>query len=240
MKKLNSNLHFRKQHKPNVLKIAHGGGTSHVLGNTMEAFNRIVKKDIDLVEFDVHYTKDHKIVIMHDHNIKKTTDGVGLIKNLSLKEIKRFHKLNGERVPTLQEVFDILKGKCICKIDIKDRFMEKRLLKMIKKNHIENSVILTSEVLSTLKKIKRLSPKLKISLGGLKKRIPVSQMVRKAKSVKADIIDVHYSIITKKLVEEAHKNQLNVHVWTVDDKETIKKMKRIGVDGITSNFPDRI
>lgn len=223
-----------------ILKIAHRGASSYAPGNTIEAFRKAVRLGVDVVEFDVHHTKDNRIIVMHDHNVKRTTDGIGLISNLSFKEIRKFHEPNGELVPTMQEALDILKDKCICKIDIKDKSMEKKIIDIIKKNRMENSVIIVSEILSVLEKIKQLFPEIKTELGGLKKGIPIEKIIKKAKRIKADFISPHYSITTKKLVEEAHKNGLKVDVWTVNEKKTIEKMKKIGVDGITSDYPDRI
>lgn len=225
-----------------VLKIAHRGASNYAPENTVEAFKKAVKLKVDIVEFDVHRTKDGKLVVMHDHNVKRTTDGSGLIRNLSLKELKKLHEPNGEVVPTLQEVLTILKNKCICKIDVKDKGMVEKLVNILKKNHLENSVIITSEIFPVLKKIKQLYPRIKIEAGGFgyKKSITIDEIIRKAKNVKADIISPFYTIVTKNLVEVAHKNGFEVHVWTVDDKRTIERMKRIGVDGITSNYPDRI
>lgn len=225
-----------------VLKIAHRGASYYAPENTLEAFKKALKLKVDVVEFDVHHTKDGKLIVMHDDNVNRTTEGIGPIHNFSLKQIKKLHKPNGELVPTLQEVLDVLKNKCICKIDIKDKGTVDKVIKLIKKNNMEDSVIVTCEVLSILKKIKKLSTNIKLEAGGFgyRKRISIKKIIEKAKSVKADIISPHYTIATKKLVNEAHKNKLKVHVWTVDKKSMIEKMKKIGVDGITTNFLDKI
>jgi len=223
-----------------VLRIAHRGASDYFPENTLEAFRKAVKLKLDVVEFDVHHTKDGKLVIMHDHNVRRTTDGCGSIHTLSLKELRKFHEPNGEAIPTLQEVINILKNKCICKIDIKDSNITEKVLKMIKKNHIENSVVITSELISVLKKTKNLSPEIKIELGGFKEKRPIEEMIKEVKDINAEIISPHYSIITKKLVDESHKNGLEVHVWTVDDPKLMKKMIKLGVDGITSNYADKI
>ena len=145
-----------------VLRIAHRGASDYAPENTLEAFRKAVELKLDVVEFDVHHTKDGKLIIMHDHNVKRTKDVLGSIHEFSLKELEKFHEPNGEAVPTLQEVISILKNKCICKIDIKDSKITEKVLKMIKKNHIENSVIITSELTSVLKKTKNLFPKITI------------------------------------------------------------------------------
>jgi len=112
-----------------VLRIAHRGLTEHIPENSLLAFKESVKLKLEVVEFDVHHTKDNKLIIMHDHYIKRTTKGLGLIHKYSLKEIRKFHLSNGEPIPTLQEVIDILKNKCICKIDIKDVGIVESVLK---------------------------------------------------------------------------------------------------------------
>ena len=223
-----------------VLRIAHRGASIYAPGNTLEAFKKALKLKVDIVEFDIHHTKDGKLIVMHDDNVNRTTEEVGPIHRFSLKQIRKLHKPNGEPVPTLQEVINLLKGHCILKIDIKDKGTVGKVIKLIKKNHIEDSVIITSEIIFVLKKVKNLSSKIKIELGGFKEKKPIKEMIKEVKDIKADIISPHYSIITKKLVDEAHKTGLKVHVWTVDKKEDIEKMKKIGVDGITTNFPGKI
>ena len=123
-----------------VLRIAHRGASSYAPENTLEAFRKAVKLKLDIVEFDVHHTKDGKLVIIHDHNIKRTMDGLGLIHKLSLKELRKFHEPNGESVPTLQEVINILKGHCILKIDIKDdKGLENAIFFIRKSNEFEKN-----------------------------------------------------------------------------------------------------
>ena len=225
-----------------VLKIAHKGASRYAPANTIEAFMKALELKVDVVEFDVRHTKDGKLIVMHDDTVNKTTEGIGPIHRLSLKQIRKLHKPNGEPVPTLQEFLGVLKNKCICKIDIKDKGTVDKVIKLIKKNNMVRSVIITCKALPILKKIKKLSPNIKIEAGGFGylKLIPIKRIIEKAKSAKADIISPHYTITTKKLVDEAHKNGLKVHVWTVNKKSMIEKMKKIGVDGITTDFPEKI
>ena len=223
-----------------VLRIAHKGASEYAPENTLEAFRKAIKLKLDVVEFDVHHTKDGNLIVMHNHNVKKTTDGLGSIHKLTLKELRKFHEPNGEKIPTLKEVIDILKNKCICKIDIKDSKIIEKVLKLIKKNNLEKSVIITSNLTSVLKKTKNINPHIKTELGNFQVKRPIKEMIKEVKNIKADIISPKYTIITKKLVDESHKNGLEVHVWTVDDPKMMKKMIKLGVDGITSNCADKI
>ena len=222
-----------------VLKIAHRGASNYGPENTIEAFKKAVEMKVDVVEFDLHRTRDGKFVVMHDFDVNRTTDGTGMIKDLLFEELRKFRGVNGEVIHTLQEVLDILKDKCICKIDVKVKGIEKELINIIKKNNLENSVIITSRIFSVVKKIKQKCPEIKTELGGYGHK-KIDKMIKRAKSVNANIISPFYTIATKELIKAAHKNKFEVHVWTVDDKRTIERMKNIGVDGITSNYPDRI
>lgn len=222
-----------------VLRIAHRGASGYAPENSLEAFKRALELNASIVEFDVHSTRDDEIVVMHDKDIMRTTDGRGLIKEFSLKEIKKFTLSNGEPIPTSREVFHVLKGKCICKIHIKSKFIEDKIIEMVKENNMENSVIITSRILSVLRNIKKNHPRIKVE-ALFNKRFFANGVINKTKKAAADIVAPHYSITTRKLVEEAHKNGLEVHVWTVNNRRMIERLKRIGVDGISSDYPDRI
>lgn len=164
----------------------------------------------------------------------------GLVKNLAFKKIKKFHDGKGGSIPTLEKVLKILKDKCTCKINTKQKGLENKVIKMIKKRGMKRSVIITSKYLNVLKQVKQMCPKIKVEAGGFEKKIPVKQMIKKAKEVNADILPPHYSITTKKLVEEVHKNRLKVHVWPVNDKRCMERMKRLGVDTVKTKCPDKI
>ncbi|RLE47991.1 hypothetical protein DRJ25_00970 [Candidatus Woesearchaeota archaeon] len=223
-----------------VLKIAHRGASAYAQENSMQAFEKALEMNVDGVEFDVHLTKDKQIIVMHDDNVQRTTNGFGLIKDLTLEQIRMFHqKQNSEPVPTLQEVLSLLDNKCICKIDVKTEGIEERLINIIKKYKIEDSVIVTSKSLNIIKKIKELDPKITTEMQ-VWKPWNAEEMIQHAKEVKADIIAPNYLMCTKELVEKAHKDNLKVHVWTVNKIEEIEKMKIIGVDGIVSDIPDKI
>ena len=229
-----------------VLRIAHRGAADYALENSMDSFKKAVELEIEAIEFDVHFTKDKKIVIMHDDNLDRTTNGTGKIKDLTLKEIKNLVGLDGKPIPTFQEVIDVLKGKSICKVDIKAEGMENAVIEMIKKNKLEHSTIITSNIIPAVKKVKQMCPEIKIEMGGFDEKphigniIKAEDIVKVSKEVNADIAGVHYNLITKELVEEIHKNNIEIHVWPADNIESIKKMKEVGVDGITSRCPDKI
>ena len=222
-----------------VLKFAHRGASVFAPENSMQAFKKALELNVDGVEFDVHLTKDKQIIVMHDDNVQRTTNGYGLIKDLTLEKIRLFHQKNREPVPTLRDVLDLLNNKCTCKIDVKSEGIEEPLIKIIKEYKIEDSVIITSKFLDMVEKIKKLDPKITTEMQ-VWEPWNEDEMIQHAKEIKADIIAPNYLMCTKKLVEKAHDNGLKVHVWTVNEKKDRDKMKAIGVDGIVSDCPDKI
>lgn len=221
-------------------KIAHRGGASYAPENSLKSFKKALEKGIKIIEFDVRCTKDRKVIVIHDRNVDRTTDGKGSVRDLTFKQLKKLHNAEGESVPTLDRVLKLLKGKCICKIDIKRRGPEEDIVKMVKRRNMEKSVIITSGALGVVKKVKQMCPEIKVEAGGFQERIPIKKMVKKAKDVNADIISMHYLITTKKLVDESHKAGLKVSVWPINDKKAMKKMKKLGVDAITTKYPDKV
>lgn len=222
-----------------VLKIARRGASGYCPANTMEAFEKSTKINCDVVEFDIHKTKDNHIVVMHDHTVNRTTDGQGSIRKLTLKELKEFHEPNGESIPTLQGIFDLLKNKRKMIIDIKDKNMVKEILKIVSDNDLENDVIFDSDIQEVCVKVKKLNPKIHVYLGGVTK-LNYKGEIQKAKEIGAEMIKVQNTLVTRKLIEEAHKNRIGIYVWGAEELPEIKKMLSLGVDAIVCCFPDRI
>ena len=197
-----------------VLKIAHRGASSIEKENSKEAFLKAIELKADVVEFDVRFYKT-KIVVSHN-------------------EVKRHKDL-----PSIQEIINILKNRCICKIDLKDPYMENQIIEIIKQNELYDTII-TSKYLYSLKKIKDRLPEIQTEIAGFEYTEPIEYIIELAKDINADIIGTHIRLTTKELVEEAHKNGLKVHVWGTNSKKNIKRMKKIGVNGITTKYPNKV
>jgi len=223
-----------------MLKIAHRGASGYELENTEKAFRKALRLNTELIELDVRQTKDKKLVVHHDDRLTRTTGNGSKIKDLSLKALKKLRQKNGDKILTLSEALKLLKNKCACKIDVKEKGMEEKIGKVVKRFGMEKQVIITTDYFSVAHKIKRKYPELKVALGGIKGKKSAEEIIQKAKRARVDIISVHYSTVNKKLIKEAHKNGLLVDVWTVNDEDKIKKLKEWGVDAITTDYPDKL
>ena len=222
-----------------MLKIAHRGASGHALENTKEAFEKAIYLDTEIIEFDVRQTKDKKIVVFHDDKLERTTNGKGKIRNFTLRQLKTITYKNGDFILTLTEALKILKNKCGCKIDIKEKGIEDKVNKAIKRSAMEKQTIVATEYFSVARKIKKMNPSLKVSLG-FTENFPAEKMISLARKAGVDIISPHISSVNKKLVGEAHKNGLLVDVWGANTEKEIRKLKLMRVDAITTDYPEKI
>jgi glycerophosphoryl diester phosphodiesterase len=213
---------------------------------------------VDFVEADVHRSRDGVLVAFHDADVRRTTNGTGYISDLTLAELKALDagswfndafpekarpEYAGLRVPALQEVIDIVKENdagLFIEIKDPDRYqpdLEATLLSLIHKNRMEDRVRILSFSAQSLRKIKELEASMPtVFLVARPGRNPVEASLE----IPADELGILHTQATAGLVLEAHRCGLRISVWTVDRPEDMKRMIDLGVDRITTNYPDRL
>lgn len=122
--------------------IAHRGASALEPENTLKSFIKAMKLGVDMVECDVRTTLDGQLVIHHDPYLDRTTNGTGLLKNKSLSELRQLNAGDGERIPTLREAIDTVKGQVGLVIEVKDPGSEEKILNLIKEEKIAAEVII--------------------------------------------------------------------------------------------------
>ena len=118
----------------NVLVIAHRGAFNEALENSMEGFKRAIELKADYIEFDVHQSSDGEIIIMHDTNTIRMTGKEGAIKSMSITELKQLKLHNGEKIPTLQELIKVSKGKVKLLCELKSKGIALNVVKILREN----------------------------------------------------------------------------------------------------------
>lgn len=224
------------------LHIGHKGTAGYAPENTLASFQKALNLSVDMIELDVHKSKSGEIVVIHDNTVDKTTNGSGKVGELTLKELKKLDAGNGERIPTLTEVLDLVDNKIKINIEIKTRDATKRVVKIIEeyvqKNYTYKSFLVSSFDYRNLIKVKLLN--FKIPLGVITKRKLILLNLLFAQLVNAYSINILYTSVSKKIIKQAHALGLKVFVWTVNEPRDIERMKKLGVDGVFSDYPDRI
>ncbi len=248
----------KKSDATNIELIAHRGGAKLAPENTLAAFKNAIKIGVDMIEIDVHLTKDGKVVVIHDEKIDRTTDGKGTVKNMTFEEIRKYdagnwfsEKFKGEKIPTLDEVMETLNGKVKLLIEIKDGDelypgLEKKVVDTIHKFNANDWVIVQSFNENSVLRVKKMDPSL-ITFYLLGRNFNdfysnVAEEVNKGNTIikKYDGIALLYSLLDSDKVKVFHKAGFKIFTWTVDKPEDMKKIIAMNVDGIITNSPDKL
>ncbi len=225
--------------KKRIIKIAHRGASAYEPENTLRAFEEAIRLGADMIELDVRLSKDRELVVIHDNRLERTTNGFGFVGDKTLAELKTLDAGRGEKIPTLREVLNTTKGRTRLVIELKEEGTEEPALDLIRESGSADEVIVVSFSPVILREVKELSgANISIKTGAI--YFMSANPIRMAKESSADAIAPYHHFVTKRLVKEAHKNNLIVIPWTVDSKSRAQKLIEMGVDGIVSNRPDLI
>lgn len=231
-----------------VLRIGHKGACGYEPENTLASFEKAVKMGADMVELDVRLTKDCIPVVIHDNNVKRTTNAKGRVSKMTLSEIKELRIDDEHAVPTLEEVVELCSGQCLMDIELKVDAV-KEVIGIVEQYDMVRDVIITSFNHKLLKRVHEINPEIRTGAlfnqhsGSYLKfsyRLYTKMLIRSALSNKADVLLPHYSRIKDYIVRAAHSNELAVYAWTVNDLDEMAKLKDMGVDAIISDYPDKI
>lgn len=216
------------------LKIGHRGAKAYEPENTILSFKRAIELGANAVELDVRRTKDGEIVVIHDAEVDRTTNGRGLVSELTLSEIKRLSTEKGEKIPTLEEALDFLDRKVKILVELKEVGIEEKVLDIIRRRGLEDNVMIISFHEEALRRVRELSGTIKTGLIYVKHKDPIGA----ALSLKAQYILPMYKFIYPSLIRKAHASGIKVIAWTINTPEEAQEYARMGVDGIASDKPD--
>ena len=228
-----------------MLNIAHRGASGTFPENTLSAFRAAIDAHADMCELDVQLTRDGAVVLIHDDTVERTTDGVGEVAEFTLAELQRldagahFHDgaIKGERIPTLDEVFAVTQGRCGLNIELKAGGLEHQVAQIMQERDAFKDSIVSSFDWEYLKKIQQLHFNIRIAL--LADEKPVDLMIN-AVAMRAHAINPRWDMVTPDLCKAAHEKSLKVYTWTVDADARMRALMECGVDGIMTNFPERL
>ena len=217
-----------------MLRVGHRGAKAYAPENTLMSFKKAMEIGVDAVELDVRKTKDNQLVVIHDADVKRTTDGEGLVSELTLKEIKSFSAEKGEKIPTLEETLDFLDKKVKVVIELKETGIEEQVLSIVHMKSLEKNVVIVSFLEDALKKVRELDKDIETGLIYAKHKNPI----KAALELKANYLLSFYRFTHTANVEKAHQNGLKMIVWTINKPEEVEEYAKKGVDGISSDKPD--
>lgn len=230
------------QLKNYMLKIGHRGTKGYEPENTLVSFQKAIDMQVNGIELDVHLSLDGELMVIHDETIDRTTNGKGEVNKFTRAELQNFNIEGNNKIPTLTEVLDLVNQRCFINIELKGIETAQPVTQLIshyisEKNWDYNSFIISSFDWKMLEETHSLDSKIKI---GVLTEESIDKAMAFAKKINAFAINPDYELLSKENVILMQQNGFEVYPWTVNDAADIKKMQSFNVNGIISDFPDRI
>jgi glycerophosphoryl diester phosphodiesterase len=232
-----------------VLLGGHRGNAAECPENTLASFRSAIELDVDVIECDVHRSEDGGLPVIHDHLLDRTTSGSGLVRDHTMAEIQRFDagswkdpRFAGERVPALEEVLELAKGKVGVAIEIKNLPLpypgiEDAVVATVKNAGMEGDVVVISFDHRSIKRLADLEPE--ILTGVLEASRPVD-ILRVMDDAEADVFCPHWASIEPETAAELRAAGKLIGVWTVDDAFALAWSKALPANAIYTNKPRSI
>ncbi len=234
------------------LNIAHRGDSVHAPENTLPAFELAIESGATAVEMDLRCTADGHVVVMHDKSIDRTTDGTGTLANLSLEHVRRLdagawfgEQFAGEKVPTLEEVFDRVVDRVPLVLHVKDvrSGIEEAVTREMHRRGAVDRVTVSSEHREVLALIRRLVPEVETTWIAWFRdwRWWMWYVAGKVRQLGAQRVAPPGKQVTGAMVEYFHSRGIAVRAWGVGrDERLARRLVSLGVDGLTFDEPRRL
>ncbi len=157
-------------------------GCAYEPENTIRAIKKAIDIGVDIVEVDVHLSKDNELVVIHDERLDRTTNGKGLVKDFTLEELRQFDAGKGERLPTLQDVIDTCRGKVQLLIELKALGSEEKVLKKLEENRFKEEVYIISFWHQMIKQVRKLDSNIRTGILFVGHPVNPSQLAKDAQA----------------------------------------------------------
>lgn len=220
--------------------------------NTRSALEKAVELGADGVELDVQYSSDGALVVFHDVTLDETTDGEGKVVSHTLKELRSFDagswfddRFKGERILTLDEAFDVLGDRIAINVEIKaftlsSTGMEQDVVDLIQQYSLQERVLVSSFNPFSVRRVKRYDSRIQTALLYAPEQPLIFRRVWFRHLVKPDVLHPFFQMVDEPHVTWARRKGYRVNVWTVNEVEDMERMVSLGVDGIITDYPDRL
>lgn len=228
----------------------HRGFSGAYPENTMLAFEKALEAGCEGIEFDVHLTRDGELVIIHDETIDRTSNQTGKVRDMTYEELcqvdfsYRFVGQFGfQKIPTLREYFALVQGRdIVTNIELKTGVyeypgIEQAVFDLIQEYHMEDKVIISSFNHHSVLRMKEIAPELPC---GFLSETWILDIGNYVESYGVEAYHPQFHMLTDEETANLKAHHIQINTWTVNEPEDIQHMIDLGVDGIISNYPDRV
>ena len=228
----------------NVLRIGHRGSKGYIAENTLESINHAILLGVDGIEIDIFKCLSGELVLSHENDLKRLTGKSGQLEKLTLNELKKFLVVGKYNIPTLTDVLIKIETPLFVNIELKGLNTAQPTSKIISDISINTSwsfehFIVSSfnwDELELFRSVDKNTP-----VGVLvSKSMSINEAIEFGKNINAQAIHPNFRLLNDKAVKKIKNNGFKIYTWTVNDEDDINFMKKLKVDGIISDYPDRI
>lgn len=223
-------------------KIAHRGASGYEVENTIESIQKAIDLGVDGIEIDVQICASGEVIVFHDFTLDRLTNTIGPTSSFSLSELKQIKIRDKYTIPTLEEVLHLTYNKCWLNIELKGVNTANKTFDLVesfcnKKKYNRSNFLISSFQIDELKVFSELSYDFPLAV---LTQASIEQSVTFAQEINAKAIHPHFSLLTEESCYKAKELGLQINTWTVNEKVDIEHVKRFSIDGIISDYPDRI
>ncbi|MFD6298200.1 glycerophosphodiester phosphodiesterase [Streptomyces sp. NPDC060235] len=217
----------------NFLTIGHRGVMGIEPENTLRSFTAAQNAGLDLIELDLHLSKDGALVVMHDADVDRTTDGSGPIAEKTLAELRALDAGHGERVPVFEEVLDAVTSPL--QAEIKDVAAARALAEVMQRRDLVGRVEVSSFHDEAVAEITRLVPGVRTALIASRYGVDV---VDRAMEVGSETVCLNIRRLSLEVVEKAREAELRIIGWVVNTQDHLRLVRALELDGATTDYPE--
>lgn len=222
--------------------FAHRGASQDLPENTLAGFELALEQNADGIELDVHLSADRKVVVIHDRDLSRTTNGTGYVDATPLSELRQLDAGEGQRIPTLAEVLTLAAGRAILNIELKGfstsaADLPQAVIDLVSAHGLVQNVIFSSFHPRLLAATRRLMPEARIGLlttAGMTGRLV--KMIFEPR-LQPSSLHPHYSSVTARYLQKAKAKGRQVLAYTVNQPEEMRRLFAMGIDGIITDDP---
>ncbi len=228
-----------------IHNIAHRGASAYEPENTLRAFDRAIEMGATMLELDVHLSQDGHPVVIHDADLSRIANDPRRIRDMTLDQIKGFDAGQGERVPTLSEVIELVRGRAELYIELKGQRTPEPVVKVLQKKGFADQVIAGSFYPWLPQRVKFLAPTIRTSVL-IRREDRQKDFVEWVLAVEADYAHLcwekasptPHKLLTPSLISDIRQRGLGIVLWHEERPAELRELVKFDVDGICTNTPD--